>query len=111
MDIQVIDAASVPNAPAGTKTLFIDSSNNNLLSWKDASGVVTLFTDDGGDCCACEIAKEYADGVLCALNKGLITATDFQAIMAQGFTARVYETNDGKGNTSCVVNVGGDNIS
>lgn len=108
MDIQVIAAASVPTPPSGYKTLFVDTSNNNLLSWKNSDGTVTLFSDSDGDpeCCACIISKDYADGILCALKSGMLTAADFQALISAGFTANVTETNDGAGNITCNVTLG-----
>lgn len=109
MDIQVIAAASVPTPAAGYKTLFIDTSNNNLLTFKNSDGALTLFSDSDGDadCCACVISKDYADGILCALKKGLLAPTDFQALISLGFTVNVTETTDPTtGNTTCNVTMG-----
>lgn len=108
MDIQVAPASSIPTPPSGYKTLFVDTSNNNLLSWKNSDGTVTLFSDSDGDpeCCACIISKDYADGILCALKSGMLTAADFQALISAGFTANVTETNDGAGNITCNVTLG-----
>lgn len=111
MDVQVIGASQVPTPASGYKTLFINTEDDNILSWKDSSGTVTRFTDGDADCCACEIAKEYADGILCALNKGYLNSTDFKALIDAGFTVNSTKTDDGNGNTSCTVTFGSSNVS
>lgn len=111
MDVQVIGASKVPTPPPGFKTLFINTEDNNILSWKDSSGVVTRFIDGDADCCACEIAKDYAEGITCALNKGMLKAADFKALIDAGFTATANSTDDGAGNKTCTVTFGSTNVS
>ena len=110
MDVQVIGASQVPTPPSGYKTLFINTEDSNILSWKDDTGTVTRFTE-GDACCACEIAKEYADGILCALNKGFLNPTEFKALIDAGFTVNSSSTDDGAGNKTCTVTFGSANVS
>lgn len=43
LNLGTIAAASVPNAPSGTQSLFLDSSNSNKLSRKDSAGTVVVI--------------------------------------------------------------------
>lgn len=107
MNIQVIAGSAVPTPPSGEKTLFINTEDSNFLSWKDALGVITRFSEGGdAECCACIISKDYADGILCALKSGMLAPADFQALINLGFTVNVTETDDGAGNTTCTVVMG-----
>ena len=110
MDVQVIGASQVPTPSAGYKTLFINTEDGNILSWKDDTGTVTRFTDGDSDCC-CEIAKDYADGILCALNKGFLTSAEFKSLIDAGFTINSASTDDGAGNKTCTVTFGSTNVS
>lgn len=108
MNIDVISASSVPTPPAGERTLFVNA-DNSLLTWKYDDGSIHLFSDTDGDadCCACEISKDYADGLLCALKSGILAAADFNALISLGFTVNVNETTDPTtGNTTCSVVLG-----
>lgn len=113
MDIQVIAASQVPTPSAGYRTLFINTEDSNMLSWKDSNGTVTRFTDDdsSAECCACAISKDYADGILCALKSGMLSASEFTSLITLGFTASATESTDVDGNKTCTVTFGGTNHS
>lgn len=111
MDIQITAGSALTPPPAGYKTLFINTEDGNLLSWMDSSGTITRFTDGDADCCACEIAKDYADAISCALKKGILTDIQVKSLMNLGFTITSNSTDDGAGNKTCTVTFGGNNIS
>ena len=111
MNVQVIGASQLTPPAAGYKTLFINTEDSNYLSWMDSSGTVTRFTDGNGECCACDIAKNIADQVLCALNRGFMSPTEFQAFINAGFTVNASSTDDGNGNKTCTVTFGSSNVS
>lgn len=113
MNIDIAPGSTYPTPPVGQKSLFINTEDNNILSWKDSNGVITRFSSEDGDadCCACEIAKDYADAISCALKKGILTDIQVKSLMSLGFTAHVARTDDGAGNTTCTVTFGGTNIS
>lgn len=110
-DIQVIAATDLPTPPVGYKTLFINTEDDNILSFMDSNRTVTRFTDGDADCCACEIAKDYADSISCALEKGFLTDIQVKSLMNLGFTVTSSSTDDGAGNKTCTVTFGGNNIS
>jgi hypothetical protein len=110
MDVQVIAASNLTPPSSGYKTLFINTEDSNILSWMDSSGTVTRFTEGDADCC-CEIAKEYADGILCALNKGMLSPSEFKSLVDAGFTINSSSTDDGAGNKTCTVTFGSVNVS
>lgn len=107
MNIQVISASSVPTPPAGERTLFVNS-DNGFLTWKYDDGTLHLFSETTGDaeCCACLISQNYSEGLICALKKGTLSASDFNALISLGFTVNVNETDDGEGNKTCSVTMG-----
>lgn len=95
MDIVIGTPASITTPAAGTVTLFIDSTNNNILSYMDETRAVFIYSqnDPGMEaCCACEITKEMSDKLMCAVTKGLISATEFQAIINIGIKVTATES-------------------
>jgi len=108
MDIIIAAGSTLAIPPAGYKTLFINTEDSNILSWKDSAGVVTRFggQDDGGDCCACDIATIQAKAWSCALESGVVTAEQYNTWIAQGVKVTETKTDDGQGNTTCEVVIG-----
>lgn len=107
MNIQVIAAALVPTPPAGFRTLFIDSSNNGILTWKLDNGTLAIFSEtEDPDCCSCEIAKEQMKAVACALKNGTISATEYGVIISSGINVTTTESVALNGNKTCTVTVG-----
>lgn len=105
--IETKAASAVATPSAGYVEIFYDSENNNRLSYKDSSGnVVVLQGGSGEECCACEISERFWEGVMCALNNGLLTAAQFQTLVNTGFSATASEVTDNLGNTHCTVNSG-----
>jgi uncharacterized protein YjdB len=111
--------SSIVTPAAGTVELFRDSTNNNHLSYMDSDrDIVDLearatssTSTTATECCSCEIVENYWKQVMCAVNKGLIDATQLQALISLGFNSTNVETDDGEGNTSCSVNSGPRNIN
>lgn len=110
MDIQVAAGSSLPNPAAGYRTIFINTENNNLLSYKFPDGTITVVTDADGideECCACEISKTQANAIACALQSGIITSAEYQAILNTGLVVDATETIDPvTGAKSCSVSIG-----
>lgn len=103
----------MPNAPAGEVTLFIDTENNNILSYITEDGTVRIYNygaagqADLEECCSCIIAKRWMDSVTCALNSGTLNATEFGTIINAGLAVTSTETVDPtSGAKTCTVNVG-----
>ena len=110
-DIIIAPGSTMDPAPAGQVTLFINTENNNLLSYIDEDGVIKIYnggtSSDLEDCCSCDIAKKWADAVSCALASGIITATQFGTIIASGLSVTSTKgTDPDTGVTTCTVTVG-----
>jgi hypothetical protein len=108
------EAAMLASLPvAGTVKLFINTDKNNVLYYIDSSGNIRVYSygeTSLEDCCSCEIAKQWMDRVTCALNSGMITATDFGTLINSGLTVSATETTDpDTGAKTCTVNVGPQN--
>ena len=102
-----IAAGSTLATPTGGRTLFINTEDGNILSWKHPDGTVTRFSEGmTADCCACEIAKSIADAMSCGLKNGTVTPTEYSAWILQGVNVHVQETDDGNGNKTCNVDIG-----
>lgn len=100
---------SLPSS--GNVTLFINTDKSNILYYVDSSGnFFTYNANDASaleDCCACDIAKSWIKAINCALNSGLLTATEYGVIMEQGLTITSTETvNSSTGSITRSVNVG-----
>lgn len=107
MNIVIGTPASIPTPPAGEVTLFLDSTNNNILSYKDENGAVFIYNQGNlgelsEDCC-CKIAAQLAADLGCALKGGIITATEFQAAITATISVVGSSTDDGQGNKTCSV--------
>jgi hypothetical protein len=108
IQIPVTSPANIPTPPAGQVTLFLDTTNNNILSYMDENRDVHPYYGENqnlAECCACEIAKEMTEKVSCALAKGIITMTEYNTFVAAGLTINAIETDNGNGTKSCTVNV------
>jgi uncharacterized protein YjdB len=107
MDIQIAAGSTLPNPAAGYRTLFINTEDSNILSWKNSDGTIERFSEDMDmDCCACEISKVLAEAAACAVKSGKWDETDFKDWITQGYNVKVVETDDGDGNKTCEVTVG-----
>jgi len=113
-DILIAAGSGMQPAPAGQVTLFIDTDNNNILSYIDSAGVIKIYNSgnpsDLEECCSCEIAKMWTKAVTCALQSGMLAADEFGTIINQGMTVTSTETTDpDTGVKTCTVNVGPQN--
>lgn len=105
MDILVGTPDSIATPPAGYVTLFINTAAGNVLYAKFSDGTTQPYNGAGAES-AVGLAQSWTEGVMCAAKKGTITATEFQAIMDQGFTVESITNTDEDGNTTITVNVG-----
>lgn len=113
-DILIAAGSGMQPAPAGQVTLFIDTENNNILSYIDSAGVIKIYNSgnpsDLEECCSCEIAKMWTKAVTCALQNGMLAADEFGTIINQGMSVTSTETTDpDTGVKTCTVNVGPQN--
>lgn len=113
-DILIAAGSGMQPAPAGQVTLFIDTDNNNILSYIDSAGVIKIYNSgnpsDLEECCSCEIAKMWTKAVTCALQSGMLAADEFGTIINQGMSVTSTETTDPlTGVKTCTVNVGPQN--
>jgi hypothetical protein len=109
MNIEVAAGSSLPNPPAGEVTLFINTEDNNILSYKDSSGNVKRYSTNDpelADCCACDIAKKAVAAAACALENGFMTSTEYNAFITTGVNVSVSQTDDGAGNKTYTINFG-----
>jgi len=91
--------SDIPTPSSGQVQYFVNTSDENKPYYKDDAGasfpVAGFDTDAEG--CGCEITKKVWGSVACALEKGLMTPTEFNAFVAQGFAmAEVPTTHGGK---------------
>lgn len=110
-DILIAAGSTMQPAPAGQVTLFIDTENNNILSYIDSAGVIKIYnsgdTSELEECCSCVIAKQWIDRVTCSLKDGKLDATEFGLIMNQGLSVVSTETTDPlTGTKTCRVDIG-----
>lgn len=105
-NIKVGTPASIPNPPAGEATLFVNTSDNNVLYIKFSDGTYLPYSSDNmAECCSCEIAKKMMEDLTCALKSGYITMTEFTTFVTAGVSVKAEETNDGAGNKTCTVTI------
>lgn len=97
MDIIVGTPASIATPAAGYVTLFINTEANNQLYAKFSDGTVEPYSSTSSES-ASGIASAWLDGVMCALKKGTITATEYQSIVNSGLT--IQTVTDASGNTT-----------
>lgn len=110
-DILIAAGSEMQPAPAGQVTLFIDTDNNNILSYIDSAGVIKIYNSgnpsDLEECCSCEIAKMWTKAVTCALQNGTLDATEFGTIISQGLVVEATESTDPEtGVKTCKVEIG-----
>ena len=106
MDIQVGPESSISTPSAGYRTLFINTDKNNVLYYKLPDGTFEPFTGDS-DGSIDEIALAWTKALTCALDNGIITATEFNTAMNQGITVnKTTSTDADTGTTSSTVTVG-----
>ena len=109
MNILIGSASSIATPPAGEATLFINTDDANILSYKLPDGTVERYNDSSegiSDCCSCEIAKSMSDSVACALKSGFISITEFNSFVSNGLTVTTTENTDVDGNKTCTVSIG-----
>lgn len=113
MDIVVASEATMSASlpAAGNVTLFINTDKNNVLYYINSAG--EFYPYNTGDtslleeCCSCIIAKQWMDRVTCALNSGMLTATEFGTIVNAGLSVVATETADPvTGTKTCRVDIG-----
>ena len=113
-EILVGTPASIATPPAGQVTLFLNTLNNNILSYKDENGDVFIYSAGNGDevmdCCACDIAKDLIGKIGCSLKDGIIDAAAFQAIVNAGISVVGNSPNDGNGNKTCNISISASNV-
>ena len=110
-DILIAAGSSMQPAPAGQVVLFIDTENNNILSYIDSAGTIKIYnagdSSELEECCSCVIAKQWIDRVTCALQSGMLDATEFGTLISQGLIVEATETVDpATGAKTCKVEVG-----
>lgn len=101
--------ASIATPPAGEVTRFFNTDYSPAqLYYKDENGDIFPWPENSedADCCACDIAKNMADKMACALASGMATAAEFESMVKQGVSVNATSTDDGNGNKTCNVAVG-----
>lgn len=105
MDIVIGSEASIASPAAGYVTLFINTDKNNILYAKYPDGTLAPYNGSTGEDAKC-LADAWMKAISCALDGGLINATEFEAIINQGLTVQTTSTTDSQGNTTNTLNVG-----
>lgn len=96
--------ANIPVPAAGQRRLFFNTDDGNRLYYKNELGG-SFPVDDEEDCC-CIIAQSIMSGVVCALQSGIMTPTEFSAFIAAGMSVTGASTSDGSGGRTCTVTIG-----
>jgi len=101
-NIQYLAPGDVATPASGEVTYFFNTANNNILSYKDDTGTVYVFTGspESIQTLLIGVANTYVSDISCALKRGAITAAEFTTIMAAGFTI-----SSGDGTTTYTVTV------
>jgi len=96
--------SDIPLPDPGMVRLFLNADADGRLYYKnELGGVVEVNSEE--DCC-CMIAQQVMSGIMCALQKGNITMTEFNAFVAAGMTITGESTDDGEGNKTCSLTIG-----
>jgi hypothetical protein len=95
-------AAMLANLPvSGQLNYFFNTDKGGNIWSVDSTGAFAFVAAVDDDCCTCKITDSW----LCGLNDGLLsgnlTATQYQALLAQGLT--INSVNTGGGNCSIAV--------
>lgn len=105
--VDIKDPADIVTPAAGTVELFMDSTNNNHLSYMNSSRVITdLEEGSENEDCACDIQTQFWSTLSCALNNGMITGDQFQAAVNAGFNTTASTVTDNAGNSTSTINSG-----
>lgn len=89
--------------PSGGLYFFYDSDKDNNLYSADSSGTFTFVSsDEDDDCCTCELSSQWMCALNEALNRGVMTADQYNTAIAAGFYAN--SSNDHNGN--CILYIG-----
>ncbi len=96
---------------AGQVKMFINTDKNNILYYVNSDGQFFVYNANDAssleECCSCIIAKQWMDRITCALNSGMITATEFGTFINSGLTVISTETIDAEtGTKTCRVDIG-----
>lgn len=96
---------------AGQVKMFINTDKNNILYYVNSDGQFFVYNANDAssleECCSCIIAKQWMDRITCALNSGMITATEFGTFINSGLTVISTETIDVEtGTKTCRVDIG-----
>jgi len=86
-NIPFLDPSQVPTPPAGHYSLFYDTSNGNVLSYKDNDCNICVIGELPGitpdttkiDDCLCDIVEGLANDFGCSVSKGIMTIADFNS--------------------------------
>lgn len=85
--IAVSAPSSISTPAAGYVTYFFDSTNSNMLSYKDDAGNVVVADQgpDDMDACVCNLLSEFTCTLKDALLSDTMTPTEYSAALAAGF--------------------------
>lgn len=108
--LQVGAPADITTPSAGERALFVNSEANYMLYYKLSDGSVEAVPGvSSGD--AGVISEMWMESIKCALNKGLITAAEYQSIISTGLTINSSSTTDEDGNTTSSYSIGSRDVA
>lgn len=110
MDIVIGSESSIATPPSGSATLFVNTDKNNILYLKYPDGSFVPYNGSSDDC-SCDMAKAWMDRVTCALQNGIISASQFGSIMDQGVVITTNTVTDSDGNVTNTVSAGSRNVA
>ncbi|HHT9135877.1 MAG TPA: hypothetical protein ACFYEK_01390 [Candidatus Wunengus sp. YC60] len=117
MDIVVAAGSTLATPPAGTVTLFINTEDSNILSYKDSAANVYRYNGNDDDCdgvgkgFAYKLAKDLVKGAECALQNGTMNADEYNTFITTGLNVKVKETSGGDGTKTYDINIGPRNMT
>jgi len=90
--------------PSGTVYEFINTDKGNALWYLDSNGNFGALGLTESSDCACRLSNKFMCGINEALETGLMTAAQYEAIIALGFNVTVTNTpTSAGGNTYSIV--------
>lgn len=92
--------------PSGTVYEFINTDKGNSLWYLDSMGNFYALGLSSTDDCTCHIANKWLCGVNNALEMGLMTAGQYEAVIALGFNVTATQTPTSTGGNITSVTMG-----
>lgn len=85
-------------APTGTVVYFFNTTDMGKLYYITDSGTYYPASQSMQDACACGIGETWMEKAACAMERGIITVSEYMTIINGGIAVVTASTDDGAGN-------------